>query len=62
MAKRPRSMCDNEIEELVFDSDSQEQYTTGKSEINPQMIYQNILTTLLQKMKNVTRKEEKTEL
>jgi hypothetical protein len=31
MAKRPRNICD-EIEELVFDSDSEEQYTTDDSE------------------------------
>jgi hypothetical protein len=31
MARRPRSICD-EIEELGFDSDSEAQYTTGKSE------------------------------
>jgi hypothetical protein len=31
MAKRPRNICD-EIEELVFDSDSEEQYTTDESE------------------------------
>jgi hypothetical protein len=32
MAKRPRNICDNEIEELVFDCDSEEQCATDVSE------------------------------